>query len=260
MWPLVKALISYNRRLLAAAYLTTAVIWGAYIFDPASKIMLFGVPAVFLNIALFISGVKEKRERLHALLPIPIAQRGLAKTLSFAALFHLALFSLWPLQHLVARARMANEFITFPGLLALSGITIAIFLLIAIRFDLPHNSKRGSKWLANSVLAIALSSVLALRLAVEIRPAVYDALLRLTFETPFVALAANLLCAGLFFLHRNVYRRRDSFLEELVERRIEKIPLFTARSHLQPLISQKKRLQKYFVSRILSRPHPHAAT
>jgi hypothetical protein len=99
---------------------------------------LFGIPALFLMIALFTRAAKEKRQRFHALLPVPVKHRSLASLLSCAALFHAGILSGWATQFLRERAALANELITFWGVLTLNGLAISIFFLIAIRFDLKH--------------------------------------------------------------------------------------------------------------------------
>ncbi len=213
MWPLIKTSLAYNRTGLILSYGAAAGIWVMYLFDPAGTIMLFGIPALFLMIALFSRSIKEKHERLLVLLPIPIKQRSYAGLALFAALFYAAMLSLWPVQHLVARTRLANEFITLPGLLALSGVTLGIFLLLAINFDLRQQAGKGYSAMANVVLVMACAIPIGSRLIAELSPATYAFWHELAFQTPIAAVAVNLLCVGLAFVHVALYCRRASYLE-----------------------------------------------
>jgi hypothetical protein len=55
-------------------------------------------------IALFTRAAKEKRERFHALLPVPIKQRSFGSLLWYAALFHADILSGWATPFLRERA------------------------------------------------------------------------------------------------------------------------------------------------------------
>jgi drug/metabolite transporter (DMT)-like permease len=178
---------------------------------------LFGVPALFLMIVLFTSGIKEKRERFHALLPVPLKQRGVASLLLIAILFHAGILSIWPVQFFVERSRLANEFIPFWGVLVFNGVTISIVFMIAIRFDLQRYNKRQKYlWIVTTALWIVLSAaaliLILLKSISEKNREIYELIHGAFFYSPVAALAANIICACMMYLSIAIYARRDSYL------------------------------------------------
>jgi hypothetical protein len=216
MWPLIKAELSYNRIFLVSLYLAIIGMWVIYLFDPAGIFQLFGIPALFLIIALFTRAAKEKRQRFHTLLPVPIKQRSLAGLLSYAALFYIGILSGWATQFLRERGDLANEFITIWGVLTLNGLAIGIFFLIAIRFDLKHYDEKKYLWIANTMLAAALlmtfSFYFLAKFSAHNNRAIYELIRNFVFYFPAVAVAANVVCAGLMYLSMAVYAGRKSYL------------------------------------------------
>jgi hypothetical protein len=216
MWSLIKAELSYNRHFLAWLYPATIAMWVIYLFDPASMFQIFGVPALFLMIALFTRAAKEKRERFHALLPVSLQHHRLAGLLMYAVFFHAGILSGWATQFLRKRPALANEFITFCGVLTLNGLTISIFFLLAIRFDLKHHNEKKYFWIANSALAAALLITFSLyflaNFSARNNPAIYGLIRDLVLHSPAVAVAANAVCAGLMYLSTVIYAGRKSYL------------------------------------------------
>ncbi|MGH7602314.1 MAG: hypothetical protein ACREOI_38600, partial [bacterium] len=176
---------------------------------------LFGVPAFFLMAALYHFGIKERRERFLALLPVPVRHRSLALLLPFAILFHIGVLSAWTTQLLRAPDELANEFITLSGVLTLNGITICLVFIIIIRLSLNFN-KSAHRRIANIALWIILISGILLFFSFKIsfqRYPEFHALIRdLLFHSPAVAVAANAVCAGLMYLSMVIYARRRSYL------------------------------------------------
>jgi len=167
-------------------------------------------------IALFTRAAKEKRQRFHTFLPVPIKQRSLAGLLSYAVLFYAGILSGWAAQFLRERAALANEFITFWGVLTLNGLAISIFFLIAIRFDLKHYHEKKYLWIANTTLAAALLMTFSLyflaKFTAHNNRAIYELIRDLVFYSPAVAVAANVVCAGLMYLSMAIYADRKSYL------------------------------------------------
>jgi hypothetical protein len=215
MWRIIKAELSYNRTYLLLACVATIGMWFSYVFDPAGMFQLFGVPAFFLMPALYHVGIKEHRERFWGVLPVPVRHRGLAWSLPFAALFHVGVVSAWMTQFLRTPDQLANEFITFSGVLTLNGITIGIVFIVIIRFGLEYK-KRPHRWIANILLWIVLLGGVLLFFSFKIsfqRHPEFHAFIRdLLFHSPAVAVIANLVCAGLMYLSTVVYARRKSYL------------------------------------------------
>lgn len=215
MWRIIKAELSYNRIYLLSAYVATIGMWFAYVFDPTGMFQIFGVPAFFLMPALYHFGIKERRERFLALLPVPVRHRSLALLLPFATLFHAGVLSAWTTQLLRAPEELANEVITLSGVLTLNGITICIVFIIGIRFGLNFN-KRAYRWIANIVLWIVLLGGILLFFSFKIsfqRHPEFHVLIRdFLFHSPAVAVIANLVCAGLMYLSMVVYAGRKSYL------------------------------------------------
>ncbi|GEM_PF-4210472 len=202
---LIKAELSYNRIFLASLYLATIGMWVIYLFDPAGMFQLFGIPALLLMIALFTRANKEKRQRFHTLLPVSIKQRGLAGLLSYAALFYIGILSGWVTQFL--RADLANEFVTFWGVLTLNGLAISICFLIVIHSDLQKYSNKKYLWIADVILAATSLMTISF-----IFLAKYEFIRNLVFYSPIVAVATNVVCAGLMRLSMAVYAGRKSYL------------------------------------------------
>lgn len=213
MWPLMKASLSYNRAGLLGLYLAAIVVWSIYLIDPAGMLMLFGVPGLFLMLALFTRSTKEKHERLWASLPVSALQRGAAGPILFAALLHLGMLSLWPLQFLMDDSRRANEFITLAAVIALNGIVICVFILILMRYDLQGRGERFRKRLVNIALLAALGMPLLFRFMAELAPESFARAHDLVFFSPMFAMATNLLGLGLISTRIKVYGRRASYLE-----------------------------------------------
>lgn len=215
MWKIIKAELSYNRIYLVLAYLATIGMWIAFVFDPAGMFQLFGVPSLFLMAAVYHFGIKERRERLFAVLPVAVKHRGLALSLPFTIFFHTAVLSAWITQFLRVPDDLANEYIPLSGVLALSGITVCIVLIVGIRFSLSFN-KRKSRWMANIVLWIFILGTVLLfflfKISFDLNAEFYVFIRNFIFHSPAVAVTVNVVCAGLMFASMIAYTRRKSFL------------------------------------------------
>jgi glucan phosphoethanolaminetransferase (alkaline phosphatase superfamily) len=216
MWQIIKAELSYNGPLLLAFYLVTLGIWIAYLFDAGGILQLFAVPAFFLMIALFTGATKEKRERFHALLPVCLEHRSLTGLLSYTVLFHATMLSAWTTQFLRERTALANEFITFWGVLTLNGLTIGIFFLLVIRLDLKHYTEKKYHWVADTAFVAALLLTFSIyffaKFSAHHNPELYALIRNLVFYSPLVAVVTNVVCAGLLYLSMTVYVGRKSYL------------------------------------------------
>jgi len=212
MWHLIKAELSYNRLYLTMSYLGTLGLWFLYLFDPSGMVQLFGVPTLFLMLTLFTRGVKEKRERLHAILPVAIKRRGFAGWLLYAPLFYLVILSGWTMQWLRERAALANEYIPFAGALTLIGLTLGIVALAGIHADLKYHSQSKYRRLTGLLLWSVVPLYLAFKLTRLQNQQAYEFVRDLLFYTPVVAVMANIAGAALVYLSVVIYNERNSYL------------------------------------------------
>ena len=215
MWQIIKAELRYNQMYLLLAYAATVGMWFAYIFDPAGMFQVFGVPAFFLMPALFHRGIQERRERLLALLPVPAQRRSLALLLPFAILFNFVILAAWMTQFLRAPEELANEFITLSGVLTLNAIIIGAVYIAGIRFSLAFNN-RAYRRATNIVLWIFLVGVISLffsfKISLQHNPEFYTRLREYIFHSPMIAIAANIVSAGLIYRCVVLHARRKSYL------------------------------------------------
>jgi len=213
MWHLIKAELSYNRLYLALSYLGVLGLWLLYLIDPSGLTQLFGVPTMFLMLTLFTRGGKEKRERLHAILPVAIKRRGSAGWLLYAILFYLVILSGWAMQSLRERADLANEYITFSGALTLIGLTLSIIALAGMHSDLKYHPQSKYRRLTALLLLSVLPLYLAFKFTVLQNQYTYEFVRDLLFYSPIVAVVANIVAAALMSVSVGIYMGRKSFVE-----------------------------------------------
>jgi len=212
MWHIIKAELSYNRLYLMMSFLGTLGLWFLYLFDPSGMVQLFGVPTLFLMVTLFTRGTKEKRERLHGILPVAIKRRGSAGWLLYAILFYLVILSGWTMQLLRERAALANEYITFSGALTLIGLTLGIIALAGIHADLKYHSQSKYRRLTGLLLWSVAPLYLAFKLTRLQNQQIYELVRDVLFYTPAVAVVANIAGAALMYLSSVIYAGRKSYL------------------------------------------------
>jgi len=213
MWHIIKAELSYNRLYLTMGFLGTLGLWFLYLFDPSGMVQLFGVPTLFLMLTLFSRGVKEKRERLHGILPVAIKRRGAAGWLLYAPLFYLVILSGWTMQLLRERTALANEYITFSGALTLIGLTLGIVALAGIHSDLKCHPQSQYRRLTGLLLWSVAPLYLAFKLTRLQNQQTYEFVRDVLFYTPVVAVVANCVGAALMYLSVVIYAERKSYLE-----------------------------------------------
>lgn len=212
MWQIIKAELSYNWLYLVFVYLFTVGIWVAYLFDAAGMIFLFGGPAFFLMLALFTRAQKEKRERLHGILPIAIEQRGKAGLWLYAGLFNTITLTAWSIQFLREQAALANEFITFSGVLTLNGLTLSLVGLLSLYFDLQHHPHRRYRRLLAPMLWSVIALYFAFKITYQQNREVYDHARDLVLYSPLAAAIASMVCIGILYFGLTVYAGRKSYL------------------------------------------------
>lgn len=212
MWQIIKAELSYNWLYLVFVYLFTVGIWVAYLFDAAGMIFLLGGPAFFLLLALFTRAQKEKRERLHGILPIAIKLRGRAGLWLYAVIFNIMTLSGWSTQFLREHAALANEFITFSGVLTLNGLTLSIVGLLGLYFDLQHHPHRKYRRLLAPLLGSVIPLYFAFKIAYQQNREIYDRAHDLVLYSPLAAVIVAMVCIGILYFSLTVYTGRKSYL------------------------------------------------
>lgn len=200
MWQILKAELSYNRFYLGLSYIGTLALWLLYLVDASGLVQLFGLPVLFLALTLYTRGAKEKRERLHGILPVTAKQCGLAGWMLYVALFYIFILSGWAMQGLRERDNLANEYITFSGALTLIGLALGIIALLSINADLKYHAQHKYRRLTAPLLLCALPLYISVKFFLLQNPATYDRVRDLFFYTPAIAGAANIAAAGLVYL------------------------------------------------------------
>jgi hypothetical protein len=212
MWDILQAELYYKRIGLALVYLVVLLLWIVYLFDPAGIFVLFLIPWIPLTAVLLTGAAKEKRERVYAILPVSIEHRGLAFPVLFMAFYGFCQLSAWPVQFLIERSELANEFVSLWGLFSLSGLTISLVLLVLIHVDLGYSKKRNYRWAVRAALLAVFLLFTVINFGAHVEPVNRSGLDRFMYELPFGAIFVAALSVGLLYLRVTIYARRDSYL------------------------------------------------
>ena len=114
------------------------------------------------------------------------------------------------------RSARASDDVSLGGLVTMDALTIALVCLLGIRTDLrfvpgrPH--RRIIELLAGVVIAGIIGVFFYLKIMSRRNYELYAAIRDYFFHSPFVAVVAILLCAGLIHAGATVYARRHSYL------------------------------------------------
>lgn len=218
MWKLFKAEFSYHRIAITTAYafgvlflLATALSGLLQRLDsPMATWSLMSVVTtgyIFLLIYVGNYDETEKRERLHALLPIPQRKLGVAR-LALLLLFQAGFAAIWLFG--VMAAGKGRDLAYLYYLLSSNAFFFLMVALIALYLDLGHFGSKKYRRIYAGLLALLVILIAGLTSAGKIIP-----LLKYTFEpytTPAGAAIFVLLAAGLFWLNVVVFTRRKSYL------------------------------------------------
>lgn len=212
MWKIIKAEFRYNRIGLLFTFLIAYAIYTIYLLDPVRIFPLFFF--VFpLGSVLFGSMKREKRERIFAVLPILIKQRGLAGPVLFIILYYIIMISIWLAELLIERVELANEYHTHWGIMSLIGVTLSLAILFVIHRDLKFFQLKIYRWITGLSFLVFATIFMLIYFGWRINTPIGDGIRILFFEFPAGAILMNLICLVLLYLKIIIYNRRISFLE-----------------------------------------------
>ncbi len=218
MWPIVKAEFRYHKIAITAAhafgviFLIAAAASGLLqrMESPTAMWSLMSVVStgyIFLLIYIGNYDETEKRDRLHALLPIPQQKLGVAR-IGLLLLFQAGFAVIWLAG--VMAAGKSRDLAYLYYMLSSNAFFFLIVALIAIYLDLGHFGKNTYRRIYAGLVALFVILIAWLTSAGKIIP-----VLKYIFEpytTPAGAAIFVLLAAGLFWLDMVVYTRRKSYL------------------------------------------------
>jgi hypothetical protein len=219
MWKILKTELSYHQTAIKATYacgvafLIVAVFSGPLkrMDSPISTWSLMSVVTsayIFLLIHIGSHDDTEKRDRLHALLPISRWKLGIAR-MALLLLLQAGFGVLWVIGVMAAGKGLELSYLYY--MLSANAFFFLTVALIAIYLDLGHFGKNTYRWIFAGLVVLLVILIAWLTLAGNIIP-----VLKYIFEpytTPAGAAAFVLIALGLFYLDVVVYTRRKSYLQ-----------------------------------------------
>ncbi len=219
MWKILETEIRYHKNTITATYAAGVIFLIAAVFSGLLKRMdspmatwsLMSVVTsgyIFLLIHIGSYDEKEKRERLHALLPVPRRKLGIARMALLLLL--LAGFNIiWFIGVMAAGKGLELSYLYY--MFSSNAFFWLIVVLIAIFLDLGHFGKKNYRRIFASLWALLVVLIIWLTLAGKIIPVLEY--IFLPYTTPAGAAVFVLLAAGLFCLDVVIYTRRKSYLK-----------------------------------------------
>ena len=219
MWKILKTEIRYHKMTITAAYaagvafLIVAILSGILkrMDSPMATWSLMSVVTsayIFLLIHIGSHDETEKRERLHALLPMPRQKLGITR-MALLLLLQAGFSIIWVIGVMVAGKGLELSYLYY--MLSSNAFFCLIVMLIAIFLDLGHFGKKNYRWIFASLWALLVILIIWLTLAGKIIP-----VLEFIFEpytTPAGAAIFVSIAGGLFYLDVVIYTRRKSYLK-----------------------------------------------
>jgi hypothetical protein len=163
---------------------------------------------IFLLIHIGSHDDTEKRERLHALLPIPRQKLGMTR-IALLILLQAGFSVIWFIGVMTAGKGLDLSYLYY--MLSSNSFFCLIVALIAIFLDLGHFGKKNYRRIFASLWALLVILIIGLTLADKIIPVLEY--IFLPYTTPLGAAIFVLLAAGLFYLDVVVYTRRKAYLK-----------------------------------------------
>ena len=204
MWKIFKAELSYNKFGFLIAYVLAFVIQiGEFYTQIVSSMVIF-----FIAVGIMGSeSDKEKRDRFHSMLPIPIKKLAFIRmvfVVAFQSGFLVILFT----HFLNTYFGENNTF--FWSILISNGFILSVINIFIIYTELGFFNTKKYRFIFLGILAFIL---IALTLAI------YWGLFHSLFvreysftKSPLNALIFNLICLGMFYLSYSLFIRRKSYL------------------------------------------------
>jgi len=204
MWKIFKAELSYNKFGFLIAYVLALIIQiGEFYTQIASSMIIF-----FIAIGIMGSeSDKEKRDRFHSLLPLPI------KKLAFIRMVFVVVFQLGFLVILFSHffsTYFGKDNSAFWSILVANGFILSVINIFIIYTELGFFNTKRYRFIFLGIIAIIL---------IGLALALYLGFFRTLFvmgsnfaKSPFDALISNLICFGMFYLSYVLFIRRKSYL------------------------------------------------
>ncbi len=204
MWRILKAELTYNRFGFIIAYMLALITQiGEFYTQIASSMIIF-------FIAMGIMGSesdKEKRDRFHSLLPLPIKQLAFIRmVLVFAFQFGFLIILLIKFFN----TQFGTNNSAFWSILIANGFILSVINIFIIYTELGFFNRKRYQFILLGIIAVILISLTS---------ALYFGHLRSLFvmgngfaKSPIEALIFNLVCIGMFYLSYTLFIRRKSFL------------------------------------------------
>ncbi len=219
MWKILKTEIRYHKTVITAAYasgvvfLIVAVLSGILkrMDSPMATWSLMSVVTsayIFLLIHIGSHDETEKRERLHALLPIPRLKLGIAR-MALLLLLQAGFSIIWVIGVMAAGKGLELAYLYY--MLSSNAFFCLIVALIAIFLDLGHFGRNTYRRIFAGFGALFVILVIWLTLAGKIIPLLEY--IFLPYTTPAGAAIFVSIAAGLFYLDVVIYTRRKSYLK-----------------------------------------------
>lgn len=203
MWQIFKAELSYNKFGFLIAYALAFIIhFGGFYPQIASSMVIF-----FIAIGMMGSqSDKEKRDRLHSLLPIPIKQLAFIR-LAFVFVFQLG-FVVILLSHFFS-AYFGKDNSAFWSILVANGFILSVINVFIIYTELGFFNKKRYRFTFLGII-IGVLNFIALGIFLGyLRSFVIGSEFG---KTPIHALIFNGICLGMFYLSYTLFIRRKSYL------------------------------------------------
>ena len=204
MWKIFKADLAYNKFGFIIAYALAFVIhFGGFYPQIASSMILF-----FIAIGMMSSqSDKEKRDRFHTLLPIPIKQLAFIR-LAFVIVFQLG-FVVILVSHFL-NTSFGKDNSAFWSILVANGFIHSVINVFIIYSELGFFNKKRYRFTFLGIIAVVL---------ILIALVLYLGYLRTFFiisteirKTPIDALILNVICFCMFYISYVLFIRRKSYL------------------------------------------------
>jgi len=204
MWEILKAELSYNKFGFLIAYVLALIIQiGEFYTQIASSMIIF-----FIAIGIMGSeSDKEKRDRFHSLLPLPI------KKLAFIRMVFVVAFQLGFLVILFSHffsTYFGTDNSYFWSILVANGFILSVINIFIIYTELGFFNTKKYRFIFLGIIAIIL---------IGLALALYLGFLRTAFimgsnfaKSPLDALIFNLACLVMFYLSYTLFIRRKSYL------------------------------------------------
>jgi hypothetical protein len=218
MWKILKTELQYHKMTITAAYAAGVIFLLVAIFSGLLKRMdspkatwslMSVVTSVYIFLLIYIGSYDEteKRERLHALLPIPSQKLGVARV--FLLILLQAGFSvIWFIGVMAAGKGIELSYLYY--MLSSNSFFCMIVLLIAIFLDLGHFGKSTYRRIFIGLWVLLVILIIWLTLVGKIAPVLEY--IFLPYTRPAGAAIFVLIGAGLFYLDVVIYTRRKSYL------------------------------------------------